>query len=50
MLEAVIKAGDPYATVPSIIETLLESAHVEEVYAEDSELKRVISKALGLSN
>lgn len=49
MLEAVIKAGDPYATVPKLIETLLESSHVEEVYAEDSELKRIFSMALGLS-
>ena len=49
MLEAVIKAGDPYSTVPSLIETLLESDHVEEVYADDSELVRIFSTALGLS-
>ena len=49
MLEAVIKAASPYATVPALIETLLDSPYVEEVYADDSELERVLSRALGLA-
>jgi len=48
LLEAVIKAGSPKAAVPALIDKLLDSRNVEEVFADDAQLERVIAKALGM--
>lgn len=48
LLEAVLAAGSPEKTLPFLIDALLESPHVEEVYADDDELSRVLARALGM--
>jgi hypothetical protein len=48
LLEAVGKATNAKQIVPLLIESLLESSFVEEVYADDSKLQRVLEAALGM--
>ena len=44
-----MKTNSPTRLVPNLIEALIDSKHVEEVYASDAELEKVLMKTLGIS-
>jgi hypothetical protein len=48
LLEALVKASNASQIVPLLIESLIESSLVEEVYADDSRLERILEAALGM--
>lgn len=48
LLETVGKASNAGQIVPLLIESLLESSFVEEVYADDSKLQRILEASLGM--
>jgi len=48
LLEVTLKAPRPDMVIPRLIERLLESKSVEEVYATDHELHQVFSSVLGM--
>lgn len=49
LLEVTLKAPRPDAVIPRVLEELMESRNVEEVFADDTELRRVLAAALGFS-
>ncbi len=48
LLEVTLKTPNVNQVIPALIEELLESRNVEEVFADDNELTRVLSVALGM--
>jgi hypothetical protein len=48
LLETIGKASNANQIVPLLIESLLESSFVEEVYADDSKLQRLLEATLGM--
>jgi hypothetical protein len=49
MLEVTLKAPRPEVVIPRLIEELMESRNVEEVFADDLELRRILTAALGVA-
>lgn len=49
LLEVVLKAPSPALIAPQLIDAMMDSKHVEEVFADDHTLKGVLTSILGIA-
>jgi len=50
LLEVTLKTPSADKIIPNLIEALLDSRNVEEVFADDYQLSQVLALALGMSS